>query len=278
MAKVGLITAFFLKSSCWNDKYCTFLNAQIIFMYLRSLFLSFVIFLMACSTPNLPLSMNYTGYKITQQLKPDTALSNLVQPYSVQVNSTMNKVIGFSNVTMYKKQPESILGNFMADCIQKMAALKFEKQVDIGFINQGGIRSEINKGNITLGNIYELMPFDNLVVIQQIKGVDLEKFIQHIAADGGWPISANSSFKIKSKKAIDIIINGAPLNVQAVYTVANSDYIANGGSNSDMLKGIPMQNNGYLLRDALVDYIGILTKQGKTVDGKLEKRVTISNE
>ncbi|MDP1842575.1 MAG: 5'-nucleotidase [Sediminibacterium sp.] len=247
-------------------------------MYRKAGLFSLLIFLFACSTPNLPLSMNYKGYRITKQAKPDTALSNLLQPYSVQINSTMNKVIGFSNTTMYKKQPESILGNFMADCIQKMAAIKYEKSVDVGFMNQGGIRAEINKGNITLGNIYELMPFDNLVVIQQVKGADLEKFIQHIAADGGWPISANSSFKIKAKKAIDIVINGKPLDVNAVYTVSNTDYIANGGSNSDMFKGIPMQNKGYLLRDALVEYINLLTKQGKPVDGKLENRVTISNE
>ncbi len=232
----------------------------------------------ACSAPNLPLSLNYKGYRVTQQTSPDTALTNLLQPYSTDVNRLMNKVIGFSNSTMYKKQPESVLGNFMADCIHRMAEKQYGKTVDVGFMNQGGIRSEINKGNITLGNIYELMPFDNLVVIQEVKGDALEKFIQRNAADGGWPLSKGSSYKIRSNKAVDIMINGKPLNLDATYSVANTDYIANGGSNSDMLKGIPMLNKGYLLRDALVDYIALLTSEGKPVDGKLENRVTISNE
>jgi 2',3'-cyclic-nucleotide 2'-phosphodiesterase (5'-nucleotidase family) len=243
----------------------------------KFLFILFIT-LLGCKTPNVPFSLSYTNYKIAAQKNTDTALVNLLQPYSGDVSRMMKKVIGFSNTTMYKKQPESVLGNFMADCIKEMAEIKYQTPVDIGFMNQGGIRSEINKGNITLGNIYELMPFDNLVVIQQVKGEVLEKFIQRIAADGGWPISKNSSFKIQTKKAQSILINGKPLDVNATYTVANTDYIANGGSNAEMLKGIPMQNRGYLLRDALVDYIEVLTKQGKPVDGKLENRVSLVNE
>lgn len=247
-------------------------------MHPRNLLFILLIATLGCKTPNVPFSMSYTNYKIASQKDADTALLNLLQPYSGDVSSMMKKVIGFSNTTLYKKQPESVLGNFMADCIREMATIKFQTPVDVGFMNQGGIRAEINKGNITLGNIYELMPFDNLVVIQQVKGDVLEKFIQRIASDGGWPISKNSSFKIHSKKAQDIVINGKPLEMNALYTVANTDYIANGGSNAEMLKGIPMQNKGYLLRDALVDYIDVLTKLGKPIDGKLENRVSIVNE
>lgn len=236
------------------------------------------IFLLACSTPNIPLSLSYKEYPINSTLKPDTSLINLVQPYGVELNKTMGKIIGFSNISMYKKQPESILGNFMADCIQKMGAQKFNQPVNIGFMNQGGIRSGLNKGNITVGNVYELMPFDNLIVLQELSGVVLEKFIQLIAADGGWPISAGSSFTIKDKKAVDIIINGKPIDLKAKYITANTDYIANGGGNSTMLKGISYINKGYLLRDALIDYINDLTNAGMPVDGKLEKRVSLNNE
>ncbi len=236
------------------------------------------VFLLACGTPNLPLSLAYKEYPISSTVRPDTSLVSLVQPYGIELNKTMGKVIGFANASMYKKQPESILGNFMADCIQKMGAQKFNQLVDIGFMNQGGIRAGLNKGNISVGNVYELMPFDNLIVIQELSGAVLEKFIQLIAADGGWPISAGSSFTIKDKKAVDIIINGKPIDMKAKYITANTDYIVNGGSGSIMLKGIPYINKGYLLRDALIDYINDLTNAGKPVDGKLEKRVSLKNE
>jgi 2',3'-cyclic-nucleotide 2'-phosphodiesterase (5'-nucleotidase family) len=230
-----------------------------------------------CSTPNLPLSLTYKGYPVNSTTT-DTALTNLIQPYAQNVNKTMGTVIGFATSSLVKKLPESGLGNFMADCMQQMASKQYHQPIDIAFMNQGGIRASINKGNITVGNVYELMPFDNLLVVQEVKGAVLEQFFQLMAADGGWPISAGSSFVIQNKKAINIIINGKPLDPKKLYLTANTDYVANGGSNAAMLKNIPFQNRGYLLRDALIDQIKDLTKSGKPIDPKIENRVSISNE
>jgi hypothetical protein len=58
-----------------------------------------------------------------------------------------------------------------------------------------------------------------------------------------------------------------------VYTIANSDYVANGGSNCDMLKSIPKQDMGYLLRDAIIEYISTISQQGKPIEAKIENRV-----
>src|SRR6478609_4376489 len=77
-------------------------------------------------------------------------------------------------------QPESGLGNLMADCMKTMAEKKFNRKVDAGFMNQFGIRTSIPKGNITVGKIFELMPFDNLVVLQEIKGTVLKQFLERI--------------------------------------------------------------------------------------------------
>lgn len=221
--------------------------------------------------------MSYAGYAVSPKAAADTALLNLVQPYSLEVNRTMNKVIGFTPTTMTKRLPESGLGNFMADCMLEMGTKKFGMPIDIAFMNQGGIRASINKGNITIGNVYELMPFDNLLVVQELKGSVLEALLNHIASDGGWPISKGSSFKIKNKQAVDIIINGKPLDRNATYITANSDYIAQGGSDAAMLKLFPFQNKGYLIRDALLEYIQLITASGKPVDAKIENRVTSSS-
>ncbi len=247
-------------------------------MFQRIFVLFFTSTLVACSTPNLPLSLSYKGYSVNGANANDTALSNLIQPYAKDVNLTMGRVIGFSNTSLIKKLPESGLGNFMADCMKQMASKQYNQTIDIAFMNQGGIRAPINKGNITIGNVYELMPFDNLLVVQEVKGNVLEQFIQLIAADGGWPISAGSSFIIQNKKATNIMINGKPIDLNKMYLTANSDYVANGGSNAAMLKAIPFQNRGYLLRDALIDYINEFTKAGKPIEGKIENRVTLSNE
>jgi 2',3'-cyclic-nucleotide 2'-phosphodiesterase (5'-nucleotidase family) len=247
-------------------------------MYKVSIFGFFTVLFFACTPAKIPLTVSYQGYRVNPQVAADSGLQNMLAPYAATVNSTMNKVIGFANSTLTKRMPDNELGNFMTDCFQKMGAAKFGKKVHIAFMNQGGIRADINKGNITIGNIYELMPFDNLLILQDLKGDILEQLIQHNATDGGWPISAGSSYMIKDKKAINIIIDGKPLDKNVTYTVASSDYIANGGSNAIMLKAIPQQNKGYLLRDALIEYVEEITKAGRPIEALREKRVTKANE
>jgi hypothetical protein len=83
--------------------------------------------------------------------------------------------------------------------------------------------------------------------------------------------------EIKDKKAIHIVIGGKPLDQDAIYWIANSDYVANGGSNCGMLKGIHQVNNGYLLRDALIDFTVATTSKGKSIDSNIENRVVNAN-
>jgi 2',3'-cyclic-nucleotide 2'-phosphodiesterase (5'-nucleotidase family) len=227
----------------------------------------------SCSTGHPATSVVYQDYRIEKGAKTDSSFIRFLEPYATSLNASMNQVIGFSNDNLSAKQPESALGNLMADCMKEMAEKKFMVKVDAGFMNQGGIRSYIPKGNITVGKIFELMPFDNLVVLQKLNGAVLQAFLDKAAADGGWPVSKGITMKIKDKKAIAVMINGKPLEANASYTIANSDYIANGGSDCDMLRGIPQSSKGYLLRDALIEYVKDQTKQGKPLEDKIENRV-----
>lgn len=228
----------------------------------------------SCSSGHQITTLSFLDYRIDQRVKVDSSLVKMLRPYAGTLNETMNKVIGFSNSNLQAKQPESGLGNFMADAIKLMAEKKFAKKVDAGFMNQGGIRSYIPKGNITTGKIFELMPFDNLIVLQEIKGSVLQQFLDKTAADGGWPVSAGVTMAIKEKKAIQVVINGKALDPETTYVIANSDYVANGGSDCEMLRRIPKQDKGYLMRDALIEYVQAITQQGKPLDYQIENRVT----
>jgi 2',3'-cyclic-nucleotide 2'-phosphodiesterase (5'-nucleotidase family) len=197
----------------------------------------------------------------------------MLSPYRDSVDKAMNGVIGFAIHGLTKKQPESVLGNFMTDAIKVMAEKKFGKKINAAFVNYGGIRSYIPKGDVTVGKIFELMPFDNLVVLQELKGFQLKLFLTKVCDKGGWPVSQGLTYSIKDKKLGDVFIDEKPLNDSSVYLIANSDYIANGGDDCVMLKGIPKQNINYLMRDALLDYTKLLTQEGKPVDAKIENRV-----
>jgi 2',3'-cyclic-nucleotide 2'-phosphodiesterase (5'-nucleotidase family) len=228
----------------------------------------------ACNTIYTPTSVEYRDYRITAEQPKDSALLKLIQPYSDSVNSSMNEVVGYAETTLEKKQPDGSLNHFMADAMLYAGKQHFKIPIDAAFVNYGGVRiTQLPKGAITRGKIFELMPFDNLVVVQQVTGEVLQQFLDFIATKGGWPV-AGIVMQIKDKKAVNIIINGQPLEMSKTYHIINSDYVANGGDNADMLKPIAQQNIGYLMRDALFDYIKALKAEGIKITAKEENRIT----
>jgi 2',3'-cyclic-nucleotide 2'-phosphodiesterase (5'-nucleotidase family) len=217
-------------------------------------------------------SVQYKGYPVENQRK-DSSIQKFLQPYADSVNNSMNKVIGELATTLEKKQPEGTLGNFMADAMKAMAEKYYNTKIDGAFVNYGGIRlTSMQAGKITRGKIFELMPFDNIIVLQKVKGTVLKEFLDHIVSRGGWPV-AGITMEIKDKKAVNVLIDGKPLDENMTYIIVNSDYVANGGDNSDMLKVIPQINNGYLFRDGLIEYVQSFTKKGQPITATIQNRV-----
>lgn len=230
--------------------------------------------LFSCNKVYQKNAVQYYNYRISSSKPVDPKVVQLLKPYTDSVNLSMNYVVGFSAVNLEKKQPEGSLGNFMADAILVMAKEKFGMQVDAAFLNYGGVRlTEIAPGAITRGKVYELMPFDNLLVLQKVNGMVLQEFLDRIASRGGWPLSG-VKMQIKDKKAVNVEINGKPLESSGIYTIANSDYIANGGDDVSMLKDVPQINFGYLIRNAVIDYLLIQYKQGISIKSTEENRIT----
>jgi len=245
----------------------------------RNLPYSFIILLafitgLSCKSVYQSQSLHYDTYRIDNGDQKDSSLLSLINPYGDSVNKSMNDIVGRAEKTLEKKQPECTLGNFMSDAFFIMAKEKYNIQADAAFMNYGGIRlNELPAGNVTRGKIFELMPFDNLLVLQKLKGEILQQLLDLIAARGGWPV-AGITMEIKDKKAVNVMIAGKPLDPGATYTTVNSDFIANGGDNAEMLRNIPKISNGYLLRDAIFDYIKKLKSEGKNIAANEENRVT----
>ena len=228
----------------------------------------------SCNTTYQGQSLQYKSYRIANTQQQDSALLTFLKPYSDSVNNSMNGVVGIAEISLDKKQPESTLGNFMVDAFYTMAKEKYNTEVDGAFVNFGGIRlTQLPAGNVTRGKVFELMPFDNLLILQKLKGDALQQLLDLTAGKGGWPM-AGISMQIKDKKAINVLIGGKPLDPNKTYTIVNSDFIANGGDNADMLRPVPQITNGYLMRDAIFDYINKLKGQGKNISANIENRVT----
>lgn len=197
-----------------------------------------------------------------------------IEPYRLELDKVMNEPIGKLAQDLSKAKPESTLGNLLADATLVMSNIYATNRVDISVLNYGGIRlPQINKGDLTLGTVYELMPFDNYLVLIDIDGETLQEFCNAIAAKGGWPISG-MKFKMEHNIAADITVNGIAIEGGKMYKMAISDYVANGGDNMEMLVSLKQENTNVLLRDAFIEYFKLQTKKGKLIDATINGRIT----
>lgn len=213
-----------------------------------------------------------TFIQIDSTLPVDAGMARWLVPYRLRMDSIMDVVIGQVAVPMSKAQPESTMGNFMADA-QLQGARELNPHTQVAIMNYGGIRIPyVRPGPITKGKIYEMMPFDNKLVIMEVPGKVMRQFCDLMATYGGWPV-AGINFDIRGKEAINIQIDGRPLNEQVIYTTAISDYIANGGDNCSFLAGSKRRDYNVFVRDMLIDYITKLQSEGKLLQPQLEQRI-----
>lgn len=198
-----------------------------------------------------------------------------LEPYRQQITEKMNEVIGFAEEELKKGMPESKLGNLLADIIYKKAAQYTKVPVDFSLINNGGIRVNLSKGNITVGSVFEIMPFENQIVVLTIDGKTTKLLIDYMAERGGVPAS-HARYTIYNRNAEEIFIGENPFDSTRNYNLAISDYLADGGDDLVFLKNaINRADAGIKVRDAILEYIKEQTAEGKNITALVEGRVRV---
>lgn len=233
-----------------------------------------ILILFSCSRELQPTEATSTYYPISDTLTIDSSVVQYIQPFKDSLKSEMNEVLAFSAAEMPKGKPESLMGNLIADLVLEKSREHYDGPVDCSVMNYGGLRiPSLPEGNITKGKIFELMPFDNFLVIMELKGTVLHRLLDQIAANGGWPI-AGIRFVIKNNKATNIKIEGIPINDETLYHVAISDYLADGGDDLIFLRQEKRENLGIFLRDVMIEYFREHGENGMVVTSQLDHRIT----
>src|SRR5690606_36908797 len=130
------------------------------------------------------------------------------------------------------------IGNLMADAAKELAGRVFEqregKTIDICLLNYGGIRSIIPKGDVTTRTAFEIMPFDNRLIVAELNGSAVLEFINYIITEKKAPATSGLSFVISNDNtAKDITIGTKLFDAGKTYSVLTSDYLINGGDRMD---------------------------------------------
>lgn len=241
-------------------------------------FLLSPLFLIGCKTSYRANIYSSENILIDTNIGLDSSILAYYQPFKIQLENEMNRQIGYSHrhLDKIRSQPEFLVGNFFADALLYLGK-QLDPETEIALATKDGIRSELKQGPITVGSIYELMPFENSLTLLEIKGSDLMELCNFIAKTGGQPI-AGFRMQIKDGEATNIRINDLPINMEANYKLVTYDYLANGGDHvKGILRPINRINSNYIIREQLIKYVEEQTKQGKAINTQLDGRITLLN-
>lgn len=207
---------------------------------------------------------------------PDVQATALLKPYKAKIDSMMYEVIGVSTQTMEKGKPESELSNLVAEVLRQAAVQTQGKPADMGLVNMGGLRNILPAGDITVGTVYEILPFENSLCVVTLKGTHLKELLAGIASLGGEGVSG-VRIKIKDKDLVEAFVGGQPIEDEKLYTVATIDYLADGnGGMKALTKGVKRDcPEGATLRGLFLDYVKKQAAAGQKITSEKDGRVGI---
>lgn len=204
-------------------------------------------------------------------------MKDFIAPYLDQLQSMMQEKIGFSASYMDRGRPQSLLGNFTADAIRAVGASMYDKPIDVGLMNVGGLRNDMPAGDVSLGDLYKIYPFENSFEILELKGSDLDDLIHSMAGKKLEALSGvNVTLALEDTKAVakEVLVGGKPIDPERTYVVATIDYLAEGNDGmSALTRYTKRTKTGIILRDCMIDYVKSLTAKGQEINAMLDNRV-----
>lgn len=214
--------------------------------------------------------------EITDSLEIDSDIDAFIAPFRNHIEKDLDSVLAYSTNTYSKSMGDfnTAIGNFMADAIYEEANPIFNKRtgknIDMVILNHGGIRSIISKGDIKTRTAYELMPFENSIVVVALKGSQIDSLTYYLSHNKkAHPVSKlqltiNENFNI-----VESSINGNIIESNKTYYVATNDFLYNGGDDMNFFKpNDSLYVLNYKVRSALIDHFKRIDTLSPTIDNR----------
>lgn len=213
---------------------------------------------------------------INDSIAADQNIEAFIKPFRERIEEDMNKVLSYAPKDMHKNdgELESTIGNLMADLIKSQSEPIYKKRtgksIDICLLNHGGIRAPIPKGPIKTQTAFNVMPFENSIVVVELTTENVRNLIDYLASAkrahpiSGLTLKVDQDFTVK-----EALINGKPIEEGKTYTVVTSDYLQNGGDRMNFFKDpVSLEILDYKIRNAMIDYF----KSVDTIPAVLDNR------
>ncbi len=226
------------------------------------LFITVFGFFIGCSSPYSVQRIEGKQLEVQQEKNISQELEDYISYYRKALTKEMDSVLAFNPISLDKSkgQWQTNIGDFLADISFEAGAKilkdKTGKNLSFCILNHGGIRSVIAKGNVTTRNAFEVMPFENNLIIVELKGEDVAELASYFVTEkkphplSGLTLVLNSDTKIEK-----ILVQGNELEWDQKYYVATSDYLSNGGDNMLFFKKATQTiETDYKIRNIIIDY------------------------
>lgn len=209
--------------------------------------------------------------KVDDSLDPDPEVSAFITGFATELNRMMNRRITVSRAVIERGQPESPLGNLTADILRFISGRELGQEVDIAILNRGGLRIPIPEGDITVGTMFELMPFENYITLLRFDGRQIRQLANELAIEGGEPVSG-LRMRIDGDRATDLLINDDRVRPERMYWVATNNWLADGGGPLPTLwQPLERINTEVLIRDAFIEYLNTQPYIEPRTDGRIRR-------
>ena len=215
---------------------------------------------------------------VSDSVPPDPSVEAMIAPYRSQMEAHLAETLAQATGHFLKADPEGALDNLVADAVLHGARARSRDTVHVAMVNDGGLRVPIAEGAVSMRHTYELLPFENYLVVLSLTGVQLERLADEVARSGGEPV-AGWSMVLDGDDAIGVLVGDAPIDPQGSYRVATVDYLADGGGSWSVLweaasgegreEGEGREDLAVLIRDVFVDYI----RQRGVIHPELDGRI-----
>lgn len=200
----------------------------------------------------------------------DTTYLAHLAPIKAQLERQLNNPIGYVPQAMAVYRPESPMVNWTSDALLYMARQYCPDKVDMAVVNIGGIRCDWPAGDITFRHVFELMPFDNELVVLTMTGADVLVLCEGFVKARGEGV-AGISIKAKNGVLKSAKIAGQDILPEAYYTVATSDYLSQGNDGMLALKNsVSVWKSNKKIRDLYIQYIEEVKTVEAAVDGRMD--------
>jgi 2',3'-cyclic-nucleotide 2'-phosphodiesterase (5'-nucleotidase family) len=232
-------------------------------MNFKNFIFCFTLFLfISCKQDIYLIKIEGKRLEINNSISENHDIESFIKPFREHITKDLDSVLAYS-VSNYSKNDgylNTAIGNLMADAMFELSTPIYKKRtgnnIDLAISNYGGIRANLSKGDVTARTAYELMPFDNEVVVVELKGKYVKELVNYLQVSRqAHPISGLQIKLDKDYNLLEATINGNLINDNKTYHIATHDYLYNGGGKMTFFeKSDTLYYLNYKLRNLLIDY------------------------